>query len=307
MPAGARLERALLNHPETEIPHRLAGNFFHLWLAHQAHARLPGEGSDPTPLSRAAFLAGSVAPDIGFFPRGPRLFSERVHRERSGAFLRALVGEARDPVERAFAQGWALHVYTDIFFHPLINAQVASFLQRSRPGADPDLWHLRLEWGLDCLLLEAEEKRFLWEAPLCVPLRSADASLLGLVGRRFYGEDAGEILLRRGIDSLYRWIRRLPRIFLWTGSTCPPRCRGTAGRAGRWAGGLLRALAGNRLDGSARWQEVAAAIRPWRPKPAVVTEAHRRGERALGAFAVGLAAQFAALPDLDLQLGSETV
>ena len=281
----------------------MAGNFFHLWLAHQAQARLPGESSGQAARSRAAFLAGSVAPDIGFFPRGPRPFSERVHCERSGAFLRALLAEAQDRVERAFAEGWALHVYTDLFFHPLINAQVAALLRQSRPGADPDLWHLRLEWGLDCLLLEAEDKGFLWEVPLCVPLRPDGTSLLGLVGRRFYGEDAREALLRQGVDSLCRWIGRLPRIFLWTGSTRPPRQ--PAGAAGRWAGGLLRTLAGSRLDGVARWREVAAAIRPWRPDPEVVEEARRRGERALGAFAVGLAAQFAALPDLDLQVGGE--
>src|SRR5262249_61645088 len=40
--------------------------------------------------SRAAFLIGSVAPDMGYFPGGEKFLSDLAHYVRSGALVRAL-------------------------------------------------------------------------------------------------------------------------------------------------------------------------------------------------------------------------
>ncbi|SVD90995.1 uncharacterized protein METZ01_LOCUS443849, partial [marine metagenome] len=56
----------------------MAGSFFHLWLAEQALPMVFADG-EPTDQMRAAFAAGAVGPDIGFFPGGPFAFSHRVH------------------------------------------------------------------------------------------------------------------------------------------------------------------------------------------------------------------------------------
>jgi len=72
----------------------------------------------------AAFLTGCVGPDMGMYPGGEPLFSDLAHYVRSGDLARALVTEARSPVERAFAWGWVSHLLADVLIHPLINLGV---------------------------------------------------------------------------------------------------------------------------------------------------------------------------------------
>lgn len=83
----------------------------------------PGEAPFPTAAAgaRAAFLTGCAGPDMGMYPGGVPLFSDLAHYVRSGDLARALVAEARSPVERAFAWGWVSHLLADVLIHPLIN------------------------------------------------------------------------------------------------------------------------------------------------------------------------------------------
>ncbi len=105
-----------------------------------------------------AFLHGSLAPDIGYFPGGVRLFSELAHLVRSADLARALLAAARAPRQVAYALGWATHVLADAAIHPLLNEAGGEHVygDRSRPVSSTEdlITHMRLEVGLDVAIFE---------------------------------------------------------------------------------------------------------------------------------------------------------
>ncbi len=255
-----------------------------------------------------AFLAGSVAPDLGFFPGAPRRFSERLHHEYTGDFLRALRDETRDEVEWAFVAGWALHLYTDVALHPWVNARIDAFLQRlsGRFASRRNLWHMRLEHGIDCNLLEREDLHFLWDVNIHYPPRRPDGpGLLGAVGKLFYGEEAQEVQISKGIDSQKKWIGRLPWIFQLTGNTRPTRKKGLVSMVGYCTRPLVGKLLGDWLGSVERWDTMAAVARPLPPDPVLLNQADHLGEQALEAFRSGFDDHFATLDNLDLDTGEK--
>jgi hypothetical protein len=102
---------------------------------------------------RNAFLHGSLAPDMGFFPGSDASLSKRIHAQGSSQTARVLLGSAGTDVEAAFAWGWLTHVLADMEIHPVINA-AASRAAGVAPGTDPGeaalrQAHVRTEVGLD--------------------------------------------------------------------------------------------------------------------------------------------------------------
>src|SRR5689334_2479674 len=63
--------------------------------------------------ARAYAYGGSVIQDLGYYPSGSRFFSDLVHYVRSGDFVEALIDEARDINEYAFALGALAHYEGD--------------------------------------------------------------------------------------------------------------------------------------------------------------------------------------------------
>lgn len=105
------------------------------------------------PSARSAFLYGSIAPDLGYFPAGERLVSDLVHRVRSGDMARTLLATARTELQLAYTWGWVTHLLGDLAVHPLINEAgwEAATGRRGRPADAPqdDRSHMRVEFGLD--------------------------------------------------------------------------------------------------------------------------------------------------------------
>jgi hypothetical protein len=99
---------------------------------------------------------GSLIQDLGYYPFGNRLFSDLVHYVRSGDFVQALLDEATDVNEYAFALGALGHYTTDVVGHPTINAAVAQEFPKlkAKYGSsitfeqDPKA-HIRTEFGFD--------------------------------------------------------------------------------------------------------------------------------------------------------------
>jgi len=60
---------------------------------------------------------GAIAPDIGYFPFGSHLFTNLVHYVRSGDYVNALLDEAKDVNEYAFALGFLSHYMSDKYGH----------------------------------------------------------------------------------------------------------------------------------------------------------------------------------------------
>ncbi|NOT25033.1 MAG: zinc dependent phospholipase C family protein [Acidobacteria bacterium] len=68
--------------------------------------------------ARAYAYGGAVIQDLGYFPFGSPLFTNLVHYVRSGAFVEALLRDARDVNELAFAIGALAHYASDNSGHP---------------------------------------------------------------------------------------------------------------------------------------------------------------------------------------------
>lgn len=75
--------------------------------------------------AHAYAYGGAVVPDMGYYPFGSKLFTNLVHYVRSGDFTTALLNEASNANEYAFALGALCHYYADIYGHRLgVNASV---------------------------------------------------------------------------------------------------------------------------------------------------------------------------------------
>lgn len=283
----------------------MAGSFFHLWLARQAYAKIYKRPAEQSERCWGAFAAGVLAPDLGFFPGGPAPFSDRVHHERSGDFTRQLYRCANGEVEEAFAAGWALHIYTDSIFHPWVNSQVAALLKKRACTAEhaPDLWHLRLEWGIDCFLLGQNDVSYLWAANLYFPQRNSAGGLLSLVGRQFYPEAGDEAALEMGMAAVIKWSTLLPLIFLWTGQTRRHGHSGMAEWVGRGIRPLSQGVARRWMDQRPNWKNEASVGWPWHPSAEDLQRAFELGNEALFDFYSGYADAFNSLPNLDLDSG----
>jgi hypothetical protein len=69
--------------------------------------------------SRAYAYGGSLIQDLGYYPFGSHFFTDLVHYVRSGDFVAALIRDARDVNEYAFALGALAHYASDNTAHPL--------------------------------------------------------------------------------------------------------------------------------------------------------------------------------------------
>ena len=69
--------------------------------------------------ARAYAYGGSVMPDMGYYPFGSHFFTNLLHYTRSGDFVEALIRDARDVNEYAFALGALAHYVADSTGHPL--------------------------------------------------------------------------------------------------------------------------------------------------------------------------------------------
>jgi hypothetical protein len=107
--------------------------------------------------AHAYAYGGAVAPDMGYYPFGSKLFTNLVHYLRSGDFVKTLISEAQTPAEYAFALGSLCHYYADVYGHSL-GVNLAVPLQypkdRTRFGKrvtyeDDEVAHQRVEFAFD--------------------------------------------------------------------------------------------------------------------------------------------------------------
>ena len=280
----------------------MAGSFYHLWLARRAFPALATGDGKEDPFLLTAFQAGSVAPDIGFFPGGPKQLSHRIHHEGTGDFARHLLALSRTPAEMAFAAGWALHLFTDIRIHPLINDEVALAAADSGAlGERSDLWHKSLEWGLDCHILERCSGPE-WSVEIDMPLRQGEECQLTHAAREHFPAEADDEIICRGWRSLRNWVGRMPAIFKWTGSARPVGHSSAARLGGRVISPLAHLL-GALLAPVEFFENAAGLVNPKRPGEEGIHRMMAGGRAALNDFADTWPRRFADLPNLDLDTG----
>jgi len=80
--------------------------------------RFPRASAEDLARARSFAYGGSVIQDLGYYPFGNKFFSNLVHYVRSGDFVEALLRDARDVDEFAFALGALAHYANDTSGHP---------------------------------------------------------------------------------------------------------------------------------------------------------------------------------------------
>ncbi len=128
--------------------------------------RFPGAAQDEFLLAHSYAYGGSLIQDLGYFPRGNHEYSDLLHYVRSGDFILALIRDARDINEYAFALGALSHFSADNEGHRLaVNLAVPILYPhlREKHGnvvtyEDDPLAHAKTEFGFD--VLEIAKQRF---------------------------------------------------------------------------------------------------------------------------------------------------
>lgn len=121
--------------------------------------KYPNASAEDLKTAHAYAYGGAVTPDMGYYPFGSIFFSDLVHYVRSGDLVNALLKDANNLNQYAFALGFLSHYYADNYGHPIAT-------NRSVPLTYPKLYkkygrvitygddkisHMRMEFGFDVL------------------------------------------------------------------------------------------------------------------------------------------------------------
>ncbi len=205
--AGLALLLALLSVGRAEA----VGPFAHLVQAGAAWPRVAKAlGLDPDGDGlRAAFLAGTLAPDAGYYPGAEANLARAAHLARPWAFCRALLAAAGPPDQKAFAAGWSAHLILDARTHAeLVNPLAGGTYSQDK------LRHKQVEWGLDCALLADPRLSWLW-SPKVAAGDGLDLwrRVLGTV----YGRQVPRATLARAMAAELSEVGRLPYVWWLSG------------------------------------------------------------------------------------------
>jgi len=121
--------------------------------------RFPDATGDQLKEAHAYAYGGCIIQDLGYYPFGSRFFSDLVHYVRSADFLQALLDEAHDLNEYAFALGAVAHYGADIEGHaiavnrsvPILYPKLGRRFGSEVTYADDPAAHLKTEFGFDVL------------------------------------------------------------------------------------------------------------------------------------------------------------
>jgi len=110
-------------------------------------------------VAHAYAYGGAIIHDIGYYPFGSTLFTNLVHYVNSGDFINALIDEAQDVNEYAFALGVLSHYFTDKYGHPMCTNHAVPILfpELKQEFGDNITYeqaetpHSRVEYGFDVI------------------------------------------------------------------------------------------------------------------------------------------------------------
>jgi hypothetical protein len=118
--------------------------------------KFPDTTAEQLRVAHGYAYGGCLIQDMGYYPFGNRFFSDLVHYVRSGDFVEALLAEANDVNEYAFALGALSHYTSDIAGHPIVNAAVAQNFPKLRAKYGSEITfaqnpkaHVQTEFGFD--------------------------------------------------------------------------------------------------------------------------------------------------------------
>ena len=122
-------------------------------------SKYPGVTDSALKVAHSYAYGGAIAPDMGYFPFGSPLFTDLVHYVRSGDFVAALLEEAQDVNEYAFALGFLCHYMADKYGHflginkcvPLVYPKMRKKFGNVVTYEDNKISHRRMEFSFDVL------------------------------------------------------------------------------------------------------------------------------------------------------------
>lgn len=121
--------------------------------------KYPNSTEEQLQEAHAYAYGGAIIQDLGYYPFGSKFFSDLVHYVRSGDFVNALLDEATDVNEYAFAIGALSHYVADNYGHSLgtnIAVPLTYPKDQEKYGnlvtyAEDHITHLRMEFSFDVL------------------------------------------------------------------------------------------------------------------------------------------------------------
>jgi zinc dependent phospholipase C len=170
-------------------------------------------------LSRAQAYAygGAIIQDMGYYPYGNPFFSDLTHYIRGGDFIQALLRDAKDVNEYAFAIGALAHYAADKDGHRLgINRAVPVLYPglRKKYGdtvafEDSKLAHVKTEFGFD--VLEIARERFAPDSYHDFIGFEVPRSVLDQAFRETYGLELKDVLVseEKALNSYRRDVSKL--------------------------------------------------------------------------------------------------
>ena len=132
--------------------------------------RFPRATAQDLEQARAYAYGGCIMQDMGYYPMGSHLFTDLTHYVRSAHFVQAMLRDAHDINEYAFALGALAHYVADNTGHPAaINKSVPILYPKIRKkfgdyvtyGDDPTS-HIKTEFAFD--VLQAARGRYASQA-----------------------------------------------------------------------------------------------------------------------------------------------
>ena len=118
--------------------------------------RFPDATDDDLVEAHAYAYGGCAIQDLGYYPFGSKGFSNLVHYVRSGDFVAAMLRDAEDIDEYAFALGALAHYVSDTEGHPTVNRAVALEYPKLKAKYGDEVTyeenhraHIRTEFGFD--------------------------------------------------------------------------------------------------------------------------------------------------------------
>lgn len=128
--------------------------------------RFPQATPDELRQAHAYAYGGAIIQDIGYYPYGNKFFSQLTHYVRSGDFIEALLRDATDLNEYAFALGALSHYPADDEGHRLAVNRIVPLLYpelKKKYGdvvtfQDSPIAHVKTEFGFD--VLEVAKMRY---------------------------------------------------------------------------------------------------------------------------------------------------
>lgn len=126
-------------------------------IAPMLRARFPAVSESQILKARAYAYGGSVIQDLGYYPFGSHFFTNLLHYVRSGDFIEAMVRNASDVYEYAFALGALAHYAADVTGHavavnravPLIYPKLRAQFGDEVTYADDPKRHIMVEFAFD--------------------------------------------------------------------------------------------------------------------------------------------------------------